>query len=69
MGAIPASSANGSSARLPTTLQRLARALDRLVVKRSQRAVSPIALRRSKYDFNRCRRLMLQSSTARHSHP
>jgi hypothetical protein len=43
--------------------QEIARALDRLVVKGSQRAVSHIALRRSKYDFNRCRRLMLQAST------
>jgi len=70
MVAIPAGSASGRSAPLRTVWQRLAQALDRLVTERSRRAVSPAALRRAKYDLNRCRRLMLQSSAVRHAaHP
>jgi len=36
-----------------------ARALDRLVVDRSKRAVPAAALRRSRQDIERCRRLLL----------
>ncbi len=44
--------------------QRLARALDELAVCRTRRAVPEMALRRSKHDINRYRRLMLKSAMA-----
>ncbi len=67
MGFIPTASAgsaaNGSEE--PQRLwQRIAQALDRFVVYRSQRAVPAIVLRRSKHDLDRCRRLMLDGSIA-----
>jgi hypothetical protein len=47
----------------PQTLwQGISRALDRFVVCRSRLFVPAVALRRSKYDFDRCRQLMLRGS-------
>jgi hypothetical protein len=43
---------------LQTFWRKIAHALDRLVVYRSHRFVPAAALRRSKYDHDRCRRLM-----------
>ena len=46
-------------ARGPWTFwQRIAQSLDRFVVSRSQRAVPAVALRRSKYVHDRCRRML-----------
>jgi hypothetical protein len=42
----------------------IVQALDRLMVNRSLRAVPALAIRRSAYDFDRCRRLMRQGSIA-----
>lgn len=43
----------------PQTLwQKIAQALDRFASQRSHRIVPAMALRRSKYDHDRCRRLM-----------
>lgn len=61
MGVVPTDPASAAASRAgqPRTFwQRFADALDRLVVKRSHRAVPAMALRRSKYDHDRCRRLM-----------
>jgi hypothetical protein len=44
--------------------QRLSQALDRFVVGRSQHLVPATVLRRSKYDHDRCRRLMPKESTS-----
>jgi hypothetical protein len=44
--------------------QRLARSVDRHFADRSRRAVSPTAVRRSKYDIRRCRRLLDKSAPA-----
>lgn len=44
--------------------QRLARALDEHFVARTKRVVPEVTLRRSRYDVNRCRRLMHKSSPA-----
>lgn len=52
------------AAEPPMFWRRMSRALDRLVVRRSRDATSAMALRRSKYDFDRCRRLMLQGSNS-----
>jgi hypothetical protein len=45
---------------LQTFWQKIAHALDRLLVDRSYRAVPATALRRAKHDRDRCRRLMHQ---------
>lgn len=58
----PASSAANRAGEPQTFWQRISQALDRFVVCRSQRVVPAVALRRSKYDLDRCRRLMLQGS-------
>lgn len=58
----PASGAANRAAEPQTFWQRIVHALDRFVVCRSQRVVPAIILRRSKYDLDRCRRLMLQGS-------
>jgi hypothetical protein len=69
MGVIAADkelSAANEGAEPQTIWQRIARgigqALDRFVVDRSRRAVPAVVLRRSKYDHDRCRRLMLGDS-------
>lgn len=41
---------------------RLALALDRHFSDRSQRAIPPIMVRRSKHDINRCRRMMRENA-------
>ena len=58
-----ANAANGA-AKPRRFWQRLAQALDRLVVYRTKRAVPEIILRRCKHDIARCRRLMLHGSLA-----
>ena len=61
MNVVPADPANTAANRAeepPTIWKKLAQALDRLVVSRSHRAVPAMALRRSKYDHDRCRRMM-----------
>ena len=60
MGVIPNDGASAADqAGQPQTLwQKFAQALDRLVVNRSHRAVPAMALRRSKHDHDRCRRMM-----------
>jgi hypothetical protein len=45
---------------LQTFWQKIAHALDRLLVERSYRAVPATALRRAKHDRDRCRRLIHQ---------
>jgi hypothetical protein len=42
----------------------LAQALDHYTAERMQRAVPEMALRRSKHEIDRCRRLMLKNSLA-----
>ena len=57
----------GAAAGEPTRhsfWQRLARIVDRHFADRSRRAVSPLTLRRSKYDVDRCRRLLGKSGLA-----
>lgn len=54
----PAPSAANRGGQPQTFWQRIAQSLDRLAVDRSQRTVSPAALRRSKYEFERCRRML-----------
>jgi len=49
-----------------TFWQRLAQSLDRLVVNRSRQAVPAVALRRSKYELRRCRRMLNDSVQTRH---
>ena len=44
---------------------RLAQALDRHFSDRSQRAIPPIMVRRSKHDINRCRRMMRENGFTR----
>jgi hypothetical protein len=67
MGAIRADkqlgAANGSG-QPQTFWRRIAQTLDRLVVQRSRRAIPAMLLRRSKYDHDRCRRLMFEGSAA-----
>jgi hypothetical protein len=60
----PARSAANGAAEPQTFWQRISRALDRFVVCRSQRAVPAVALRRSKHDLDRCRRLLLLGSNS-----
>jgi hypothetical protein len=64
MGVVPFNKRRGAgkASALQTALQRIVRALDRLVVKRSRRVVPVIALRRSDHDVRRCRQLMLEGS-------
>lgn len=68
MGVIPTnptrSGENGGS-ELRSIWQRIAQSLDQLVVNRSRQAVPAIALRRSKYEFSRCRRLLHGSTDIR----
>jgi len=50
--------------RTQSLWQRITQALDRFVVDRSQRSIPTVILRRSKYDHDRCRRLMLEGAMA-----
>jgi hypothetical protein len=61
MGVVPMDPASVTANRAgqPQTFwQKFVEALDWLVVDRSHRAAPAMALRRSKYDHDRCRRLM-----------
>jgi hypothetical protein len=63
MCAIPVSTdAANDTTKFHGFWQRLAHALDELVAYRAKRAVPEIALRRSKHEVDRYRRLMLKSS-------
>ena len=66
MSVIPADEPPGAAltAKRGSVWQRLAQSLDAYFVDRSKRAVPGITLRRSKYDIERCRRLMHRSSVA-----
>ncbi len=68
MSVIPSNTApgaaNGAAKPHGFFWQRLAQALDELAVCRTRRAVPEMALRRSKHDINRYRRLMLKSAVA-----
>jgi hypothetical protein len=44
--------------------QRIAQALDRFMAQRSRRVVSAVVLHRSKYDIDRCHRLVLEGAHA-----
>ena len=61
----PESSAANGVGQPQTFWQRIAQSLDQLVVNRSRHAVPAIALRRSKYEFARCRRLLHGSTQTR----
>ena len=50
-----------------TVWQRIARAFDNLVARRSRQAVPATVLRRSRRDHDRCRRLMLRGSISSRS--
>jgi hypothetical protein len=54
--------AGNGATKPPDFWQSLAEALDAYFVDRSRRAVPAIALRRSKHDVDRCRRLMRNGS-------
>jgi hypothetical protein len=60
--AIERPSAVNGAAKPEGFWQRIAQALDAYFVDRSRRAVPAAALRRSKHDIDRCRRLMPKSS-------
>jgi hypothetical protein len=65
MSVIPAdvqSAASNEIGESPTLWQKIAKALDRLVINRSRRNIPTMALRRAKYEHDRCRRLMRQRS-------
>lgn len=59
----PASTAADPAGEPRTIWQKFAEALDRLVLNRSHGAVPAMALRRSKHDHDRCRRLMQTPQT------
>jgi hypothetical protein len=67
MGINPAASArraaNGEG-EPHTFWQRIAQSIDTLVANRTKRTVPQIVLRRSQYDLDRCRRLILRAATA-----
>jgi hypothetical protein len=54
----PARTAAKTKAEPLTFWQRIAQLLDRCMVNRSYRGIPTTALRRSKYDLNRCRRML-----------
>lgn len=56
--------APNGAAKPPGFWQRLAQALDWLVIYRIRREVSASALRRSRHEVERCRRLLLRPSVA-----
>jgi hypothetical protein len=56
------STAGNEAGEFPTLLQKIARALDRLAINRSRRTIPAMALRRARYQHDRCRRLMHQRS-------
>jgi hypothetical protein len=63
MGVIPIDTARRAANKKPLTFwQRIAQLVDRHIVDRSSREVPSIALRRSKYDLNRCRRMLHESA-------
>jgi len=67
MSVIPVDEPDGAgngAAKLGGFWRRLAQALDEYFVNRMKRAVPEIALRRSKQDINRFRRLMHKNSMA-----
>jgi hypothetical protein len=63
MSVIPVEEPPGAASCKATSLgfwQSLARALDEFFAYRTRRAVPEVALRRSKHEVERCRRLMLK---------
>jgi hypothetical protein len=63
MGVIPIDAARRAANKKPLTFwQRIAQLVDRHIVDRSRREVPAIALRRSNYDLNRCRRMLHDSA-------
>jgi hypothetical protein len=63
IGTNAASGAANAAVGLQAFWQKVASALDRLVINRSRRAVPAIALRQSGHDFGRCRRLMRRGAS------
>jgi hypothetical protein len=61
----PARSAANDGSEPQTFWQRIVQSLDQLVINRSRQAVPAIALRRSKYEFARCRHLLYDTTHAR----
>jgi hypothetical protein len=54
----PEGAAGNEKAEPLTFWQRIVRLLDRCVVNRTYRGIPTTALRRSKYELNRCRRML-----------